>query len=255
MKRGYVDTSDGQIHYITDGVGDPILLLHSTPMSSDQFYQLIPILAKKSRVVAMDTLGYGLSDRPSRRYSAEDYASSIRSFLKELGIKKTSVFGNFTGASLAIEFAVKYPKQVDKLLLAGVMLKPSPPYVSDIVPTEDGSFLLEAWNTFYKPPRPFVGEEAAYRMFISGLLAGTGQSCACHAATSADNSKKMPHIESPTLLVSGEQDMFCENLEPAQRLIPRSKMKVIPGGGFSIAYSNPVEFAEVALDFLESPGV
>jgi len=255
MKRGYADTPDGQIHYITEGVGDPILLLHSTPMSSDQFYQLIPVLAKKCWVVAMDTLGYGLSDKPSSPYSAEDYASNINSFLKELGIKKASIFGNFTGASLAIEFAVKYPEKVDKLVLSGVLLKPSPPYVSDIVPTEDGSFLLEAWKMFYEPPRPFVGEEAAYRMFISGLLAGTRQSYACHAATSADNSEKMPQIKSPTLLVSGEKDVFFENIEPAQKLIPRSKIKVIPGGGWSIAYSSPAEFAEVVLDFLENPGV
>ena len=59
MKRGFADTSHGQIHYLTEGSGEPLLMLHMTPTSSQEFALVIPILAKKYWGIAMDTLGYG----------------------------------------------------------------------------------------------------------------------------------------------------------------------------------------------------
>lgn len=255
MRRGYADTPDGQIHYRTDGEGEPLLLLHSTPMNSDQFSELIPYLAKEHRVIAMDTIGYGNSDKPRRIFRIEDFSQSIAHFLDAVDIEKTSVFGNFTGATLAIEMATKYPDRVDKLVIAGVILYPTEQYVPDMPVTEDGSFLMKLWESNFQFPRTFVSKEAAFRMFVSSLMAGEGQGGACHAVTASDNSVKMPLIKSPTLIVSGDKDYFFENVEQAQQLIPRCKTSIIEGGGFSVAYQKPAEFAAVVIDFLREPGV
>ena len=55
-KRAFLDTPDGQIHYIVAGAGEPILLLHQTPTSSDEYAEMVSILARTKLVVAMDTI-------------------------------------------------------------------------------------------------------------------------------------------------------------------------------------------------------
>ena len=62
--RAYTDIPEGQVHYQTAGDGEPLLLLHQTPMFSEEYSLMIPILAPIFRVIAMDTLGYGNSNKP-----------------------------------------------------------------------------------------------------------------------------------------------------------------------------------------------
>ena len=75
MREGFVDTPEGQVHYVTEGSGEPLLLLHMTPQSTYQFRELMPLLAESRRVIAMDTIGYGDSFRPQRQHYMEDYAN------------------------------------------------------------------------------------------------------------------------------------------------------------------------------------
>jgi len=64
MKRAFIDTPEGQIHFRTEGRGEPVLLLHKASLSSEEYKEMIPILAKNYRVIAIDVLGCGDSDQP-----------------------------------------------------------------------------------------------------------------------------------------------------------------------------------------------
>ena len=153
MKRGFVDTPDGQIHYWIGGSGDPLLLLHQTPRSAWEFVRMLPILIQHRRVVAIDTIGYGDSDKPPREYSIEDYAKSTVAVLDGLGIEKTSIAGFHTGAYIGTEVAAAYPNRVDKLILGGAFNMDAeererqagkwPNFESK----EDGSHLAREWKT------------------------------------------------------------------------------------------------------------
>ncbi len=107
IKRAFLDTEDGQILYRIAGKGEPLLLLHQNPRSSDEFLELMSIFAQTRRVIAMDFLGLGDSDKPPRMYSTEDYAKTVIALLEELGISSTSILGNHTGAFVAGEVAKK----------------------------------------------------------------------------------------------------------------------------------------------------
>jgi pimeloyl-ACP methyl ester carboxylesterase len=65
----------------------PLLLLHMNPRSSDEYRELMPILAQKYRVMAMDFMGFGDSDKPPRLYSVADYAKTVIALFDELGLK------------------------------------------------------------------------------------------------------------------------------------------------------------------------
>ena len=66
IKQAFVDLPQGQIHYRHAGDGPPLLLLHPTSFSSEAYLEIMPILAARFRVIAMDRFGHGGSDPPLR---------------------------------------------------------------------------------------------------------------------------------------------------------------------------------------------
>ena len=118
VRRAYLDTADGQIHYVTAGSGPPVLLLHQTPRSWDEYREVIPRLARERRVIAMDTIGYGESYKPARTSDIEDYARGAIALLDGLAVRSTAVVGHHTGAVIAMELAASYPERVERLVLS-----------------------------------------------------------------------------------------------------------------------------------------
>ena len=262
MKRAYADTPEGQIHYQTAGNGEPLLLLHQTPFSSDEYSKIIPILCKSYWIVAMDTLGYGNSDKPPQGYSIEDYVRNIIHFLDTLGIKKTSVYGHHTGATLAVELASTYPERVDKLILSGSSLYSleeseaflNNPRFAPMEVTEDGAFLKHQWEYCWTMS-PYMNLEIAYKIFVANMLVGPRLHDAHYAAFRYNKAPKLPLIKSPTLAIAGTEDLFIQKQETVASLIPRCKTEIIQGAGNICALEKPDEVANAILDFLENPGV
>ena len=118
MRRAFADTPGGQIHYRTAGSGRPVLLLHQTPRSSDEYRDVIPLLARDFRAIAMDTIGYGDSYRPAWTCGIEDYAAGARDLLDALGVARAAVVGHHTGAVIAMELAAAWPERVERLVLS-----------------------------------------------------------------------------------------------------------------------------------------
>ena len=118
MKRGYADTPQGQIHYMTAGEGEPLLLLHQTG-SSRQYRKLLPLLAESYRTFAPDNLGAGNSDPLPPNVQIADLARSMIHFMDFLGVEKAHVFGFHTGNKIATEMAAEWPSRVDRLILCG----------------------------------------------------------------------------------------------------------------------------------------
>jgi pimeloyl-ACP methyl ester carboxylesterase len=255
LKRGYINLPEGQIHYRTDGSGEPLLLLHQTPSSSDEYSLVMPILARSFQVMAMDTMGHGMSDPPPTAFKIADYARIVKDFLSALGVSKTSVVGHHTGATIALEVAVAYPDLVNKLILSGCPYyepedrekklsgSAQPPQL-----TEDGQLIMMLWNAF-KNFNPGAGPELWKKLLVAGLLAGTSGEAAHHAVFEYEEQERLPLVKSPTLLISGSDDIFYKYLEATQSLIPRCKTKVVEGGGSAIALTKPDEFAQAILGF------
>ncbi len=158
MKRGYADTPQGQIHYLTVGKGEPLLLLHQTG-SSRQYWKLMPLLAEVYQVFAPDNLGSGNSDPLPPNVQIADLARSMIHFMDFLGIKKAHIFGFHTGNKIATEMAAAWPSRIDRLVLCGrthsIMAEHEAlnsalkaqvgPSVRNFEPEPDGSHLVKQW--------------------------------------------------------------------------------------------------------------
>jgi pimeloyl-ACP methyl ester carboxylesterase len=261
MKRNYVNTPEGQIHYQSAGSGEAILLLHKTPLSFREYSAVMPILAEKYHVVAMDTMGYGESDAPSHEYGIEEYSRSVANFLDALDIKKTNIVGFLTGSVIAVEVAAAYPHLVDKLILGSCPYnKPEvrqtrlkDPFYQYIDIKEDGSHLLEIWNRYRLPQT----KPESLQLMVLGYLMAEERAEDAHLSVMRYNiEERLPLIKSPTLLVTGgSSDKYHGGLETLAKLIPLNRTRIIEGGGGYMPLEKPQEFAQAILDFLNNPGI
>ncbi len=109
-------------YFDTGGKGPTLLLLHGISCSLDFFEQVIPLLSRSFRVLALDLLGFGGSDKPKQApYSLQLYASLIREFLKKTRTPESrEVFavGHSMGGKYLLATELLYPGIIDKLVLS-----------------------------------------------------------------------------------------------------------------------------------------
>lgn len=267
IKRAFLDTEDGQILYRIGGEGDPILFLHMNPRSSDEYRELMPIFAKEHRVIAMDLMGFGDSDKPPRLYTISDYAKTAIALLDKLGIEKTTLFGNHTGAFVAAEVAAAYPDRVDQLILGNVpgfgemgKAKLLELFDKGFQIKDDGSHLMERWQSRSR----YVGSaELNHRWVLDDLKCFGHPLYALWAVANycIEAEDRVKLIKCSTLILWGLDDVQeFERLglaKPEDRLfvsqaIPHGKVVEFEEGTICMMNQMPEEVAQVVLDFLNT---
>ena len=110
----YFPYGSHQISYESHGAGTPLILLHGNTASGRMFDPIIPLLAEKYRVITMDFLGCGRSDRiatwPSDLWY--EWANQVRALCEHLGLGEVYLVGASGGALAAINAALEYPQLV-----------------------------------------------------------------------------------------------------------------------------------------------
>lgn len=115
----YVEQEGLRLHYLDEGEGDPVLLLHGEPTWSFLYRKLIPPLTGVARCVAPDYFGFGRSDKPTDRgwYSYDRHTESLAQFAQELDLKNITVVVQDWGGPLGFRFAVENPDRVARLVV------------------------------------------------------------------------------------------------------------------------------------------
>ena len=118
VERRFITTPLGRIHVAIAGTGFPVLLLHQTPRSWDEYRDVLPLLGRDFRAIAMDTLGFGDSDVPAGDPSIELWAQGAFALLDALELPRAAIVGHHTGAVIAVEMAASAPARVSALVLS-----------------------------------------------------------------------------------------------------------------------------------------
>ena len=110
-----------KLSYDEYGSGDrPVVLIHGLLMNRHMFERLGPALADRGhRVIAIDLLGHGRSDRPEdlQRYSMPLFAYQVNALLDHLGVETAVVGGTSLGANVSLQMAVRFPERVEGLFI------------------------------------------------------------------------------------------------------------------------------------------
>jgi len=258
IRRGYADTAYGQLHYAESGAGAPVVLLHQTPRSSDEYRELLPLLGRTHRAIAMDTIGFGGS-APATEHSIETYAAAVVALLDALGLRRTALVGHHTGGVIAVEVAAAAPDRVDRLVLS------STPFVNaearerrrhrppvDLVEVEpNGAHLTELWQrrqAFYPAGRP----DLLTRFVRDALALPTDQLEAGHEAVGRYvMEKRIGLVRCPVLCIGASADPYAyPELIPLSGCVEGAEVAIIDGGMVALMEEHATEVAELIAGFL-----
>ena len=267
MRRGYADTPSGQVHYITEGDGDALVLLHQAPLSARTYLGLIPELSPRFRVIAVDTPGCGSSDPPGADAEIGDLSGAVVHVLDALGIERTHVFGLHTGASIGAEVAAAWPSRVDRLVLMGFPLIEEPVERAALLDglkahseslatiAADGSHLPKIWGEatmavlkhwWFTGTIPTQAVPDHLLRFMAQYAVDTQLARESiwpiyRAVFTYDAVERLPLIQAPTMHIEAgspfEAD-FCRRSERLQDLIPSLETMTLERGD-----ANAAEFA------------
>lgn len=109
----FITSKFGDIHYIDEGKGEVLLFIHGNPNWSFGYRELIKHFSKKYRCIAIDHIGFGLSDKPyGASYLPQFHAENLEWFIDELKLLNITLFVHDWGGPIGISYAVKHPKNI-----------------------------------------------------------------------------------------------------------------------------------------------
>lgn len=98
--------------------GPVVVLIHGLASDSDTWDRaLLPLAERGLRVIALDLLGHGRSDKPAGGYLLDDFAASLQAFFAVAGIDRATVGGHSLGGAIAVHFGYHHPDRVERLIL------------------------------------------------------------------------------------------------------------------------------------------
>lgn len=221
-----------KLHYTERGTGTPLILLHGNGEDGSYFIHQIEYFSKSHRVIAVDTRGHGQSPRGDAPFTIRQFAEDLRVFMDGMAIEKADILGFSDGGNIALIFALRYPKRVDKLILNGANLTGSGVKFHIQFPIVLGYKLASLFAR--KSP------EARKNAEMLGLMVND---------PNIDVSE-LSRITAKTLVIAGTKDMIKESHTKtiAQR-IPGAELTLLPGDHF-IANRSPEAFNRAVAEFL-----
>lgn len=253
--RRYLGPDGAQVHAVEHGPrsGPPVVLLHQTPRSTDEYAGLAPLLAAAGlRAIALDTPGFGASDPTDA--TVEAWAQR---FLDVLDVERFAVLGHHTGGVVAVELAARAPERVTRLVLSSTPhvdaaareRRAGRRSVDHVEPRPDGAHLAELWRA----RAAFTPDGLVEPVVRDALRAGHAATEAGHAAVSAYRmEERLPLVRCPVLCVGSDADPFAfPDLGPLAAALGAATA-VVAGGTVAVPEQCPEDLAAAVVPFLLS---
>lgn len=268
----YVEQDGLRMHYVEEGTGAPVLLLHGEPSWAFLYRRMIPPLMAVARVVAPDYFGFGRSDKPTRveDYSYDFHYRSIERLVVELDLHETTVVVQDWGGPIGLRFAVEHPDRVARLVLLntgiGAGRAPSPEWLrfrdfmrrvgTDLVPgqliqissvSELADEVVEGYNAPFPTPESKAGVLAFPELVPTELEHPS-------AAKMLEVRDALARWEKPALVLFSDSDpIFSPGA--AERMSARipgaGQAEIVAGAGHFLQEEKGEVIAERIVRFLE----
>lgn len=114
----YFDINGQQLHYIDEGKGETLLFVHGTPSWSFDYRNVIKKLQENYRCVAIDHIGFGLSDKPEHYdYSTQNHSRTLEKFVLEKQLSDITLIVHDFGGPIGLNFAIQHPEKIKNLVI------------------------------------------------------------------------------------------------------------------------------------------
>jgi pimeloyl-ACP methyl ester carboxylesterase len=251
------------------GDGPPVLLLHGWPTSSYLWRDVMPAIALRNRVVAVDLPGFGESDKPGgARYDFDLFEQALDGFLAALGIEQLGLAVHDLGGPVGLHWTIRNPGRVTRLALLNTLVYPE---FSEMVMN-----FLKACST--SPMREQItspeGLEAAMRLGLADdskltdeVIAAVREPFESDGARTAladagiglrpegfdEIARALPSLQIPVRIVYGAQDRIlpdvAETMARVQKDVPHAVTTELPDCGHFLQEEQPERIGELLAEF------
>jgi pimeloyl-ACP methyl ester carboxylesterase len=220
----YADVNGLKLYYEVHGNGYPLILLHGGGSTIEStFGRILPLLAKRHRIIAVELQAHGRTKDIDRTPGYEQDADDVAALCSQLKIEKADFIGFSNGGADCIQIAIRHPRFVNKLVLA------SSPYKRSGM--QPGFFENMEKASFEEMPQPLKDAYLKVNSDQKGLLTMFNRD-----ATRMRNFKDIPDslihaIQSPAFVINGDKDVvLTSNALELSQLLPHAQLAILPGG-------------------------
>lgn len=256
-KSKYIDLSDGtRIHYVDEGSGPVLLLLHGNPAWSFLYRKLIPLLSNNFRCIAPDLPGFGLSTAPDGdSYLPEAHVQRMHEFVRTLDLKGITIFTQDWAGPIGFGVAVKEPQRVAGFIIGNTFAWPLVKRNFRVFSVLMGSFPgpLIAWLfngivrfSFSRGIHKHPLSKDEWAMYLAPLNHRKSRS-PTHIFPKAltDASEFLSGLEEKMIILSDKPALFVwGERERLQKIFMKNKVIHLPDAGHFIQEDAPEEIAQ-----------
>jgi pimeloyl-ACP methyl ester carboxylesterase len=271
-----VETSYGSLQVVDEGnsSGTPIVLIHGYTGSVQWWEKLAPLLAKEHRVIRIELLGHGGSEKPGAGYAIENQASAVAEALATLGVQGATIVGHSLGGTVAVAVAERSPQVVARVVI--VDQAPDNSFEEDTPIVQDAAYVpvigqalarvtewaptsvvRDNYQDAFAPDFNIASGFDNPDQVVDDLREVTYTAFDDTPDAESDYSgeqpldRRMAAISLPLLVIFGAEDEFYD-AEPSvaqYRKVPGAEVALIQGAGHSPQVEKPDEVAPLILAF------
>jgi pimeloyl-ACP methyl ester carboxylesterase len=276
----FVNANGIRTHYVEAGAGDPLVFVHGAgPGASgwSGWREAIPVLARHFHVYALDTLGFGYTDKPQNIvYSDQASVNHLAAFLDVLCLDKAFLCGNSRGAYIAAKYMLDHPHRVRRLLMVSSGSIANAIGVERTASQTGGMAVLESYDGTPEGMRRWMEVIVADHSKITpALIAQRVADAALPGHASARKSQneyrkrlkndanerqlfdmrhRLPMMTIPMLMVWGAKDNFAppEFAGKLKDLLPNIAFEMFENSGHQAQNDESDRFNETAIRFFKA---
>ena len=268
VNKGEVKSNGQTLYWESYGEGKPLILIMGIGYDSTLWgLHQVPFFSEHFKTIVFDNRDAGRSSKATKPYSIADMADDLAGLMIGLDIERTHLLGLSMGGMIAQEFALRYPKKLEKLVLTGTGAANArsmydPISIWSYVKTQDTNGLMFAAQQFiWLFSESFNRNHEAVNQTLQMLASNPNPVSAeayqrqAEAYVKHDTLDRLNQVTAPTIVIAGEQDRLtppwiCKEVADA---IPNAEYELIIGEGSShvLPLERPDDFNQVVLSFLQ----
>lgn len=256
-----IDANGISMAYDLSGEGDCLVLVHGAGDNRLMWWEQVPVLSRRFRLLTYDVRGFGESELPGGEVSMELLGEDLFQLLKALDIESACVLGYSMGGRIGLQAAMAHPEVVRALVLAnsGVGATPPSPEAQErrkrfigLLEQGDLETVVEDMTRLSFSPGLKERDPALFERYQATKLRNDPRRFArLWGALAAATPPDLKRLTCPVLIIAGERDSFMplEAAKATHNAIPGSRFEVLPTG-HAAAIEAPGEFNRIVIDFL-----
>ena len=277
FKENYAEIDGVRLHYVDEGTGPPIVMVHRQPTWSYLYRKMIPpLVAAGYRCVAPDLMGFGLSDKPTEEsaYTLPRHVELVTGLIDKLELKGVATVGQDWGGPIVLRYAIEHQDNVRALVILNTLVRTMPiPLPFRLIFRSGGfsSFLVRRFDLFgkmsfggglmikrglhprakeqYKMPHPTAAQRAGVAAFPKMIPHNDKHR---NAEYISDIDRTLRDWDVPVLVMFSDKDLAFK-LEDGQRIaemVPNGRFQAVHGAGHYLQEDAGQEIAERMVTFL-----